>query len=109
MLAKSGHVPCFKGFLCNVAFLFNSKGFNRERSLSIEDLVCDAFLHCGCRLVKFFLLLTSDEAHNYQRNQNDCMDSSDGNGGMPDKEVLLFVLSCPLIKKARGLQCQHVR
>lgn len=56
-------MPCFKGFLCNVAFLFNSKGFNREHNLSVEDLVCDAFLHCGCRLVKFCLLLTSDEAH----------------------------------------------
>lgn len=106
--AKPVHMPCFKGFLCNVAFLFNSRGFNREHSLSIEDLVCDAFLHCGCRLVKFCLLLTSDESHNYQRNQNDCMDSSDGNDGMLDKEVLLFVLWCPLIKKAKGLHCQLV-
>lgn len=56
-------MPRFKGFLCNVAFLFNSKGFNREQSLPTEDLVCDVFLHYGCRLVKFCLLLTSDEAH----------------------------------------------
>lgn len=36
------------------------------------------------------------------------MDSSDGNDGMLDKEVLLFVLWCPLIKKAKGLHCQLV-